>query len=157
MEPNRIKEILKKIEAGEPEPLMPTIKKPEPEPVVSKLVAKPAEDERAPKWKITLLAFIVFGLLVMISYGGYLVYQNYKTISGDAPENVIAALSRLTDLPQGEVPQVSTVAEIESLKDQPFFKDAQIGDKVVVFNGAKKAYIYRPSTQKIIGIAPLTQ
>lgn len=156
MENNRIKEILKKIEAGEREqPLIPLVSKLNDQTPMANV--QRVEDQRIPKWKITLLAFITFGLLTMISYGGYMVYKNYKAISGDTPESVIAALGRITELPQGETPQVSTVTEVESLKDQPFFKDAEVGDKVVVFNVAKKAYIYRPSTRKIISIAPLTQ
>lgn len=155
MEPNRIKEILQKIDAGGPEPLMPVVRKPEP--VAAQPVAKVVEDEKVSKWKILTLASIVFMLLIMASYGSYLVYKNYRVISGGTPESVIAAVAKLTQLPEGEEPTVSTITSLEEIKDQPFFKDAQVGDKVVVFNQAKRAYIYRPSTRKLIGIAPLTQ
>lgn len=157
MEPNRIKEILKKIEAGEPDPLMPTIRKPEPERAPQTQVAPTIADAKIPKWKIYVLALIAFLLLMFAGYGLTLVYKNFKLIRSDDPAAIVVALSKVTDLPEGETPTVSTLTDLESVKDQPFFRDAELGDKVVVFNKAGKAYIYRPTTGKLIGIAPLTQ
>lgn len=115
------------------------------------------ENSKVPKWKIYVLALIAFFLLVFAGYGLTLVYKNFKLIRSDDPAAVVAALSKVTDLPTGETPTVSTLTDLESVKDQPFFRDAELGDKVIVYNGAGKAYIYRPTTGKLIGIAPLSQ
>ena len=59
------------------------------------------------------------------------------------------------EIPKDENPTIVTVTNPESIKNQFFFKDAQAGDKVLVFKISKKAILYRPNTNKIISIAPL--
>lgn len=70
-------------------------------------------------------------------------------------ESLIKEVGAITVLPADETPTVATVADASKLKNQAFFKDAQNGDKVLIYTKAKKAYLYRPSTKKIIQIAPV--
>ena len=67
-------------------------------------------------------------------------------------ESLITAVSKIIELPRGETPTIATVSELDKVKDQPFFKNAQQGDKVLVYQNAKKAYLYRPSEKKIIEV-----
>jgi flagellar basal body-associated protein FliL len=69
--------------------------------------------------------------------------------------DLIAKVGKLTVLPTNETPTVATVTDITKLKDQAFFTNAQNGDKVLIYTQAKEAYLYRPSTNKIINIAPV--
>jgi hypothetical protein len=69
---------------------------------------------------------------------------------------LVAMVGKLVVLPENEQPTIATVGDVEKLKDQPFFKNAQVGDKVLIYNQAKKAVLYRPSENKIIELAPLT-
>jgi hypothetical protein len=60
-------------------------------------------------------------------------------------------------LPQGETPTVANVSDADAAKKQSaFFVDAQNGDKVLMYVKAGQAILYRPSTNKIIKVAPLT-
>lgn len=70
-------------------------------------------------------------------------------------QDLINKVGKLTVLPAGEAPTVATVTDISKLKDQAFFVNAQNGDKVLIYTQAKKAFLYRPSTNKIINIAPV--
>jgi hypothetical protein len=70
-------------------------------------------------------------------------------------QQLVAEVSRLTVLPEGEQPTVATISNEEELRSTPFFAAAQKGDKVLIYVKARKAVLYRPDTQKIIEIATL--
>jgi len=63
-------------------------------------------------------------------------------------------VAKLMQLPEEEA-TVATVQDAEKLSGQEFFKDAQNGDKVLIFTAAKKAIIYRPDSNKIINSGPI--
>ena len=70
-------------------------------------------------------------------------------------DEVVKKASKHILLPSGEQPTLATVSDISKVKGQPFFQNAQNGDKVIVFTQARKAYLYRPSSDIIIEVAPL--
>ncbi|MBI5357887.1 hypothetical protein HZB74_03515 [Candidatus Saccharibacteria bacterium] len=61
----------------------------------------------------------------------------------------------MVEVPQGEEPTIATVQDVSKLQNQAFFKNAQNGDKVLIYSQAKKAILYRPSTDKIIEVGPV--
>ncbi|CAN5154175.1 hypothetical protein BH11PAT3_BH11PAT3_2920 [soil metagenome] len=97
---------------------------------------------------LVLLVIALFGLAVY----GYIHYKHGK--EGDVTM-ILVEVGRLVDLPQGETPTIATVTDLKPLGSQEFFKDAQIGDKLLLFTRSKRAILYRPSTKKIIVVAPL--
>jgi hypothetical protein len=58
-------------------------------------------------------------------------------------------------LPVDEEPTITTVVDLEEVMYQPFFKDAEVGDQVIVYSLARKAILYRPSIKKIIEASSL--
>lgn len=58
-------------------------------------------------------------------------------------------------LPEGETPTVASVSDPEALKNQPFFKNAKVGDRVLIYATALKAILYDPKLDKIVEVAPL--
>lgn len=68
---------------------------------------------------------------------------------------VVDRVGQLIILPADESPTVATVTDLEALKDQAFFANAQIGDKVLIYANAGKAILYRPSENKVIEKAPM--
>lgn len=70
--------------------------------------------------------------------------------------NIVEEVGALIMLPDGETPTVATVTEPEKLKDQAFFAHAKVGDKVLLYTIAKKAYLYDPLAKKLIEVAPIT-
>jgi hypothetical protein len=69
--------------------------------------------------------------------------------------DIVEEVGVLIILPTGETPTVATVADPDALKGQPFFVNAETGDKVLIFTKAGEAILYRPSARKIVQVAPL--
>ena len=65
-----------------------------------------------------------------------------------------AEVGQAYQLPDEE-PTIATVVDANKLKEQAFFANAQNEDKVLIFTQAKLAILYRPSTKKIIQVAPI--
>ncbi len=70
-------------------------------------------------------------------------------------DKVVKQVGKLVLLPTGEQPTLATVSDTSKLQGQQFFANAANGDKVLVYNKAKKAILYRPSLNKIVEMAPL--
>lgn len=109
------------------------------------------------------LACAVFFLLILVGYSQYKLYtlsQEEKIQSAgvmassisftpaNTGEEVVRALSRHILLPEG-TPQIAEIKDVTKLRDsQAFFKDAQNGDIVVIYNTT--IIIYRPSKDIIV-------
>jgi len=63
-------------------------------------------------------------------------------------------VGRLMQLPDEEV-TVATVQDASRLHGQEFFRDANNGDKVLIFTEARRAVIFRESTNMIINSGPI--
>lgn len=69
-------------------------------------------------------------------------------------EEVISQVAKLTDIPQNEKPSVATITDPLQLSGMVFFKNAQKGDKLLIFNKNRRAIIYRPAQNIIIEAGP---
>jgi len=73
----------------------------------------------------------------------------------DETDKIVAEVSKLMVLPQGEVPTLATVANPEALRNQSFFLQAKRGDRVLIYTNARKAILYDQKNHKIIEVAPV--
>lgn len=106
-----------------------------------------------------LIALVIAAAGVGFGVSQYNEAQKLKTPAGaqkvkdDEDNSLKAKVAILMQLPN-EKPTVATV-DITKVKGQAFFKDAKNGDKVLIFAAARKAVIYRESTNKIINAGPI--
>lgn len=114
--------------------------------------------------RIVLAAGALVLILVLggVSYYFYSKYQETQkpkqesvVVSNEASRQIIASIGKLIDLPMDEEPTVATITNVERLQNQPFFKKAQNGDNVLIYEKAGKAILYRPSINKIIDVSPI--
>lgn len=103
-------------------------------------------------------------IIISLAFGGAVVYGVAKfnpellgiksnVIQFDTEiDTIVAEVSSLMDLPKDELPTLATVTDLNNISGQDFFKNANLGDKVLIFTNNKKAIIYRPSTKKIIEV-----
>jgi hypothetical protein len=69
--------------------------------------------------------------------------------------DVVAHIGKLILLPDGEQPTVATVSNLDPLKGQSFFAHARVGDVVLMYAKAKKAFLYDPKADQVIEVAPI--
>ena len=120
------------------------------------------------KKKLVMLLGALLVIAAILGPSGYF-YQRYLQVKQDLdrfltnPEEAVAAatnqllteVSKKISLPEGEQPTVAKITNLERFKDQPFFAKAENGDRLIIFTNAKKAYLYRPSTGKVIEVGTL--
>ncbi|HVE81113.1 MAG TPA: hypothetical protein VNA68_03205 [Candidatus Dormibacteraeota bacterium] len=119
------------------------------------------ESSRWKKWAI------IGAIAVLLALSGFLYYQNVQAqaklkklgnpqqASKEEAQSLIKKVGAIVALPGDEEPTVATVVDASKLKSQPFFANAQNGDKVLLYTKAKKAYLYRPTSNKLIEVATL--
>jgi len=71
-------------------------------------------------------------------------------------ETLIKKVSNIIILPQGEVPTIATVTDKNKVNNQVFFSQSENGDRALIYTQAKKAFLYRPSANKIIEVMPIS-
>lgn len=81
--------------------------------------------------------------------------NSVSNTSSDAA--IIAQVGSLVALPAEEIPTLATVSDKSKLANQPFFEKAENGDKVLIYEVAGKAYLYRPSQNKVIEVTTVSK
>lgn len=111
--------------------------------------------------------FIIAGALMAVvfvaSFGTtFYFYKKYRNavknpilVAQDEESEITKKIEKFMELPS-EDPTMATVTDKEKLKDQLFFANAQNGDKVLIYAKAQKAFLYRPSENKLIEMMTLS-
>lgn len=105
------------------------------------------------------IIIILFFASTLTAIYFYFQYDKINTDPQKTAQNkqiaLVAQVSRLILLPQGENPTIATVANIDVLKNQPFFANAKNGDSVLIYVKARKAILYDEVNNKIVEVAPI--
>ncbi len=74
----------------------------------------------------------------------------------DADASLLEEIGKLIVLPTDETPTIGTISDPAVLRDQPFFKNAKKGDRLIIYSKSNKAILFDPIAHKIIEVAPLS-
>lgn len=101
---------------------------------------------------------IIIAVLLAISFGGYYYYN--KSRGNLTNDQEIAKLEKeigkLIVLPTDEKPILATINDVAALSaQQPFFIGSQNGDKLLVYQKARKAFIYSETLGKLVNVGPI--
>lgn len=145
---------------------------PEVVPEVHPVIAPEVPSEPAPRTtglaqrlakRVSLRMMIPAALIILAGAGGG-VYLSMRPQDAQTPQEAtqkevdlyVGLVGKLMLLPADEVPLIATVADPAKLQGQAFFENAKKGDKVLLYNVARKAILYDPVANKIINVAPLS-
>ncbi|HVU06834.1 MAG TPA: hypothetical protein VHE10_03565 [Candidatus Paceibacterota bacterium] len=109
--------------------------------------------------QIALICLIVI-IVASLSYAARLQHrvaalENPNLVADAEIKGLVSKIGRYIVLPADETPTLATVSDPARLKDQPFFANAVVGDKVLIYTNSRKAILWRPSLDKIIEVSPL--
>ena len=94
--------------------------------------------------------FAAIGIGVLIA-----VIISANSSSNTAPDDVMARVSAHLITPD-ETPTIADIDDVDTLKaENDFYKDAQNGDKLIVFSEARRAVIYSPVRDVIVNVGPI--
>ena len=110
------------------------------------------------------MGIVAVALLILIA-PSYYFYDKYQSLvtqlrdpqkaRAEAVSDMVKKVGARIQLPKNETPELVTVSNKDKLKELAFFKNAQNGDKVLMYKQAKMAYLFRPSTNSLINAAPI--
>ncbi len=111
---------------------------------------------------------VIVGVVValLVSLIGVFVFSQTadKTITENAKQKAIQKevaviadeISKLLILPKKELPVMATISNVKELqKKQSFYKNAENGDKLLIYTKSKRAIIYSPSRNIIVNVGPV--
>lgn len=101
------------------------------------------------KTKIGRILVVVGVVLLAVLLSVYL-FQRF--MAKKKTSDTLAKVGAHVLIPTNEMPTIATVSDKNDLRDQVFFKEAENGDILLVYNQTKKAILYRPSIDKVINI-----
>lgn len=122
------------------------------------------EEEGVKKGAVSMVAWLIIGMIIgAVGLWSYNHYYGPKTatapvdqISQADTKDLLAKIGKLIILPTGEDPIVAKINDAAALiKDQVFYKGAQNGDVVFVYQKAAKAVVYSPSRNIIVNVGPV--
>lgn len=98
----------------------------------------------------------LLSLVAILAAAYWLVYRpGTPPAERSQMESAVAKVDKLMLLPKNEEPTFGVVADQDKVKNQTFFKNAENGDQVLIYEQAKLSILYRPSINKIINVGPL--
>lgn len=121
--------------------------------------------------KKTLWLFVFLATVLLTSVGTFfylkahpdMFFSQKQSPTKEEPKDtrteldvILADIKTVMLLTDSERPTLATVTEVEKMRSQSFFKNAENGDKIVIYSQGKKAILWRPSTKMIIEVGTVT-
>lgn len=108
---------------------------------------------------LTAIILLLFGALGFYVYKDHFAPQNKTDNKEQSVQKeidfLIEKIGKHIILPVGEEPVLATVSDVEKVRNKAFFQQAKNGDKVLIYTKARKAILYRLSTDRIIEVGPV--
>lgn len=117
----------------------------------------PEMNDFSNKAKVFLaMVFLVALAATLVFYNqARTIEQNPGKVNQEKINFLVGQASKIILLPQGETPTVATIANMAPLANNPFFAKAKVGDQVLFYPFARRAFIYRPGSNIIVEVASL--
>jgi len=83
--------------------------------------------------------------------------EGQQQLAKEEIAQLTALVGKLIVLPADEEPVVATILDVEKLsKDQPFYRNAKNGDKVLIYIKAQQAIVYDAVRNILVNVGPVS-
>ena len=78
------------------------------------------------------------------------------SLSVEETNKVLGRVGQLLVVPEGTIPLVATIINVEELQaQQAFYQSAQNGDILIIYPSTQKAVIYNPRDDILVNVGPV--
>jgi hypothetical protein len=102
---------------------------------------------------------VIVVLLAAVGFLSWKYQQLSKNSTNEAKETssrVIDKVAQLFIVPAGEEPTVAVIQDKEKLGNKEFFKNAQNGDYLLIYQKEKVAIVFREKDNKLVTVGPIS-
>jgi hypothetical protein len=115
----------------------------------------PIRKRRTKRFKLSkkILLFAALSLTTIVA-AAVILWQPWQHEDLNKVEAVKYRIAKHLMLPANEQPALITVIDRSKLQT-PFLKQAENGDKILVYQSNRQAVIYRPGADRIVAVGPV--
>lgn len=107
------------------------------------------------KKRLSRKTLYIMGVCLVVVVTALTVWLLHNKENLDSMEVIRGKVSKHLILPKNEAPALLTITDTSKIST-PFLKQAENGDKLLVYQDAKKVILYRPSVDRIIDVGPVS-
>lgn len=97
-------------------------------------------------------AAILCVVLVAASFFAWKYFTDTSRMNRETAARIKDEVARIYELPKDDEPSVAQLNNPSTLEGQEFYKNAQKGDYILIYEKTQLALIYRDSTKKLVNV-----
>lgn len=101
------------------------------------------------------ITFIVLSVIFLLGAWWRVIQHNNLEEKQKADTAMLTKVNKLLDLPS-ESPIITTIHRKEDFKSESFYNKIETGDKIIIYLNEDQAIFYRPSTNTVTLLLPVT-
>jgi hypothetical protein len=111
-------------------------------------------ETKALSYSIAATLVLISALFIMGIWWRNIQNSNYEALKQEN-SSLVEKIGKLLDLPS-ETPIITTISNKDDFKDKTFFNKIETGDKLLVYLNADQAIFYRPSSNTVTMMLPVS-
>jgi hypothetical protein len=109
------------------------------------------------RYYLSILSVLCVLALVVAGYSFYLYYNLPAQQEQRELRHLMEAIGGGVDLPSLETPRLISVNDENKSESRVFFQKAESGDKILLYQGGRRAILYRPSLARVVDMASMVK
>ena len=101
------------------------------------------------------ITFLVLSVIFLLGAWWRVIQHNNLEEKQKADTAMLTKVNKLLDLPS-ESPIITTIHRKEDFKSESFYNKIETGDKIIIYLNEDQAIFYRPSTNTVTLLLPVT-